>query len=98
MPAEWIRENHRLSEEQQRILCRIESTFLFMAADPADEAASVPWLRWQLEGMLPCLTLEDLTPTELMADVALTGMAFSRLLTVSPHKVGKRRPTGLHLV
>lgn len=87
-----------LTAEQRGILQRIESTFLFMAADPADEAATVPWLRWQLEGMLPCLTLDDYTPAELMANVALSGMSFSRLLSATPQQVRHRRPSGLHLV
>ncbi len=96
----YPRESLPLNVEQQRIIRQIESTFLFMAADPDDEAASRPWLTWQLEGMLPHITLASYTPAELMAHTALTGMCFSRRLVQHPTsiEVGLRRPSGLRLV
>lgn len=69
-----------LTEEQQRILKQIESTFLFMAADPAECDSLVPWLAWQANEILKRIGPQDFTPSEMVALVGLLGPVFARVL------------------
>lgn len=97
MACEHMNPEHRqiLTDEQRDIITRVEATMFYMAGDPESQVA---WLEWQIDEMLNRVSLDDFTPSEMVAFVGLVGPIFSRVLRRSrPTKRANRTP-GLHLV
>lgn len=78
-----------LTDEQHRILKQVESTFLYMAADPVECDGLTHWLSWQANEILKRVGPQDFTPSEMVALVGLLGPVFSRVLSGSVAKPAK---------
>lgn len=92
MPAEhW----QTLTDEQRGIVTRVEATMFYMSGDPDSQVA---WLEWQIDEMLKQVSLDDFTPSELVAFVGLVGPIFSRVLARSRPTKCPHRATPLRLV
>ncbi|AAN07969.1 hypothetical protein PBI_CHE9D_51 [Mycobacterium phage Che9d] len=80
--------------EQQRILDQIRAAFDYIPDGPTAKDELRPWLRWQAEHMVPQLSSDDFTESELMALVGLLGPVFARTLAGTlPGPQGRERPT-----
>lgn len=80
VPSERMSPDPRqtLTNEQLDIITRVEGTMFYLAGDTESQCA---WLEWQIDEMLNRVSLDDFTPSELVAFVGLVGPIFSRVLT-----------------
>ncbi|QDF19933.1 hypothetical protein HWC44_gp047 [Mycobacterium phage ThetaBob] len=82
------------TEEQQRILNQIRAAFDYIPDNPKAKDGLRPWLGWQAEHMVPQLSSDDFTESELMALVGLLGPVFARTFACTlPGPQGRERPT-----
>lgn len=73
------------AEMSRRVAAAIEVLPLY-----GDDEVLLPSIRWRLREVMKIVHLDDLSPTEIMAMLAVLTPAHSRKLTASGHPLGFR--------